>query len=88
VALLARATDWFERLTSGQASSVAQIAQAESVTTAYVTRVTHLALLAPDIVQSIVRGEHPPALNADRLTRQVPLPMDWTEQRALLGFDR
>jgi hypothetical protein len=39
-------------------------------------------------VQSIVRGEHPPALNADRLISQVPLPMDWNEQRALLGFDR
>jgi len=88
VALLARATDWFERLTSGQANSVAQIAQAEGVTTAYVTRVTHLALLAPDIVQRIVRGDHPPALNADRLIRQLPLPMDWTEQRAVLGFDR
>jgi hypothetical protein len=53
-----------------------------------VTRVTHLALLAPDIVQSIVRGEHPPSLNADRLIRQVPLPMVWNEQRALLGFER
>ena len=76
MALLARATDWFERLTSGQANSVAQIAQAEDVTTAYVTRVTHLALLAPDIVQSIVRGDHPPALTAERLIPLVPLPMD------------
>ena len=88
VALLARAADWFGRLTSGQASSVAQIAQAEGVTNAYVTRVTHLAFLAPDIVQGIVRGDQPPALNAERLIRQVPLPMDWTEQRALLKPDR
>jgi hypothetical protein len=58
------------------------------VTTACVTRVNHLVMLEPDIVQSIVRGEHPPALNADRLISQVPLPMDWNEQRALLGFDR
>ena len=76
VALLARATDWFERLTSGQANSVAQIAQAEGVTNAYVIRVTHLAMLAPDIVQTITRGDHPPALTAERLIPLVPLPMD------------
>jgi len=87
VALLARATDWFGRLTSGQANSIAEIALAEGVSTVYVTRVTHLAMLAPDIVQSIGRGDHPPALNAERLIHLVPLPMDWTEQRALLGFD-
>lgn len=56
--------------------------------TAYVTRVTHLVILAPDTVQSIVRGVHPPALNAERLIRQLRLPMDWSEQRTLLGFDR
>jgi hypothetical protein len=88
VGLLARAKDWFGRLTSGQTQSVAEIAQAEGVTTAYVTRVTYLAMLAPDIVQSITRGDHPPTLNAGRLIRQVPLPMDWAEQRALLGLDR
>jgi len=88
VALLARATDWFGRLTSGQANSVAQIAQGEGVTNAYVIRVTHLAMLAPDIVQKITRGDHPPGLNTERLIHLVPLPMDWTEQRALLGFDR
>jgi len=52
----------------------------------YVTRVMHLGLLAPDIVQRIVRGEHPPAITSDSLIRMTPLPCDWTEQRALLGF--
>ena len=52
----------------------------------YVTRVMHLGLLAPDIVQRIVRGEHPPAITSDSLIRMKPLPCDWTEQRALLGF--
>ena len=85
---LARATDWFGRLTSGQAQSVSEIAQAEGVTNAYVIRVTDLAVLAPDILQSTKRGDHPPALNAERPIHLVPLPMDWSEQRALLGFDR
>ena len=51
-------------------------------------RVVHLAFLAPDIVQRIARGEHSPQLNAQRLIKAVPLPMDWAEQRALLEFDR
>ena len=87
VALVARAADWFGRLTSGQ-SHIGQIALAEGVTTSYVRRVTYLGTLAPDIVQSIFRGDHPPALNAERLIHMVPLPMDWSEQPALLGFDR
>lgn len=51
-------------------------------------RVTHLAMLAPDIVQGIVRGDRPPPLDTERLIRQVPLPMHWKKQRAVLGFDR
>ncbi|MCU0937858.1 MAG: hypothetical protein MUC86_01675 [Burkholderiaceae bacterium] len=71
-----------------QAQSVDEIAQTEGVTNACLTRVTHLAMLAPDIVQNVVRGDHPPALNADRLIHRSPLPMDWTGQRALPGFHR
>ncbi|MEN6584896.1 MAG: hypothetical protein ABFE02_02445 [Sulfuricella sp.] len=51
------------------------------------TRVTYLAFLAPDIVQRIVRGDHPLELNAERLLRMVPLPVDWDEQRVLLGMN-
>ena len=56
-------------------------------TSSYVSRVLHLAFLAPDIVQRIASG-HSPQLNARQLIRQVPLPIDWTQQRELLGVDR
>ena len=46
----------------------------------------YLAFLAPDIVQRIVRGDHPMELTADRLIRMVPLPHGWEEQRVLLGL--
>ena len=49
--------------------------------------IVQLALLAPDIVQALEQGEYPVELNATRLTRMVPLPMDWDEQRALLGMN-
>ena len=86
VGLLAKAQDWLGRLTSGRSTSIAAIAAEAGVGPWYVTRVMYLALLAPDIVQRIVRGEHPPAITSDRLIRLTPLPCDWTAQRSLLGF--
>jgi hypothetical protein len=38
-----------------------------------------LALLAPDIVESIVRGEEPSGLSLEKLTKGVP--MQWKKQR-------
>ena len=88
LALLAKAQDWLGQLTSGRSNSIGGIAQAQRVTTSYVSRVVHLAFLAPDIVQRIARGDHSPQFNARQLIRQVPLPIDWAQQRALLSFDR
>ena len=55
-AIVAKAHDWFARLSSGRRDSVGAIAREERVTSSYVTRVVHLAFLAPDIVQRILRG--------------------------------
>ena len=85
-AIVAKAHDWFARLSSGRRDSVGAIAREERVTSSYVTRVVHLAFLAPDIVQRILRGDHPLELNAERLIRIVPLPPAWGEQRALLAM--
>jgi site-specific DNA recombinase len=87
VALISKAHDWFERLSSGRCDSVQAIAQQEQIATvAYVMRVIHLAFLAPDIVQAIVRGEQPMEVTVDRLMRMGPLPMAWEDQRELLGM--
>jgi len=88
VALVAKAQQWFACLSSGRSETVQAIAQAEGVTGSHVTRVMYLAFLAPDIVQRIVRGDHPMALDVTRLIRSVPLPLAWDEQRTLLGMDR
>ena len=60
IALLARAHDWFARLSSGSDDYVSTIALEDGVSPSYVTRVIYFAFLAPDIVQRIVRGEHHP----------------------------
>ena len=86
VALLAKAHDWFERLTSGRVVSINAIAKEEKVSSAYVTRVMYLAFLDPGIAQMILKGDHPLELNADRLMKMGPFPLSWNEQRVLLGM--
>jgi site-specific DNA recombinase len=65
---------------------VLAIAQEHRLASADVTRVVYLAFLAPDIVQTIVRGEQPIELNVKRLLAIARLPMDWAEQRRVLGL--
>ena len=83
---IAKAHDWFERLTSGKAKSIKDIAVAEGVTNSYVRKIIHRAFLAPDIVRAILNGTQPPDLNLESLKKFIPLPIDWNEQRKLLGF--
>lgn len=57
IRLITRSHDWTMRLISGRAKSVREIAEAEEVTSTYVTRLVHVGPLAPDLMRSIVRGE-------------------------------
>ena len=44
-------------------------------------------LTAPGITAAIINGRNPPQLTAKKLMRLTPqLPIDWAEQRKLLGF--
>lgn len=83
--MLAKARDWYEKLTL-RGLSLAQISQAAQISVKYVGRILQLALLAPDIVQALEQGDYPMELTATKLSRMVPLPMDWEEQRQLLGM--
>jgi hypothetical protein len=86
VKAVVRGRDWFERIASGQAESFAEIARAEGVTGRYVAHVIPLAFLAPDIVARILAGTQPVDLTAQKLIKRIDLPLDWVEQRTLLGF--
>jgi site-specific DNA recombinase len=86
VTLLAKAQRWFSALQAGQYPSVLAIAQEHGVATKEVTQVIYLAFIAPDIVQKIARGEQPMDLGGRKLQSMVPLPLEWGEQRRLLGF--
>jgi site-specific DNA recombinase len=88
VALLAKGQRWFSALQAGQYPSVLAIAQEHGVATKEATQVIYLAFMAPDIVQKIARGEQPMDLGVRKLQSMVPLPLEWGEQRRLLGFAR
>lgn len=81
-----KAQDWLEQLTSGKTTSLGAIAKAEGVTTTHVTNIINRAFLAPDIMRMILNGTQPASLTSDSLKRALPLPLDWENQRNLLGI--
>ena len=68
-----------------KAASLAQLAEAENVSPRLIANHLPVAFLAPDIIELIVTGRHPPGLSVTRLRRTI-LPMLWDEQRAALGI--
>ena len=81
---VARGHVWYERLLSGQATSLRAIAREHGVTPRYVGRLLRYAFLAPEIVEAILQGQQPPQLTLARLGKNLPL--DWTEQHQALGY--
>ncbi|HBK43064.1 MULTISPECIES: recombinase family protein [unclassified Polynucleobacter] len=86
IASIRKAQDWLGQLTSGKTLSLGEIANAEGVTTTHVTNIINRAFLAPDIVRLILNGTQPATLTSDSLKRMLPLPLDWEEQRNVLGI--
>jgi hypothetical protein len=86
VALLSRANRWFRALRTGERDSILSIAQEHRQASRDVTRTVYLAFLAPDIVERLARGEQPIGMGVRRLMAMSPLPLDWAEQRKVLGF--
>jgi hypothetical protein len=81
VKAVARGYCWYEKLVSGNGSSVRSLARELGMNKRYVARIVRCALLAPDIVEKILEGRQSPQLTLDRLFDQVP--PSWAEQRKL-----
>jgi hypothetical protein len=79
---LARSWRWQRMLDDGVSASVSDIGDAENISKSYVSRILRLALLAPDIVESILAGRTDQAITLERLER--PLPASWEAQRTVL----
>jgi|SRR5579872_1495756 len=79
---IARAYRWREMLEDGDYATIREIANAEKINETYVGRVLRLTLLAPDIIEAILNGRQPAALQLDTLMRLYPV--EWEHQRAKL----
>jgi DNA invertase Pin-like site-specific DNA recombinase len=82
--LIGQARTWFDLLTSGEASTVREIAKRENVNEHEITRVLHLAFLSPRIVEDILDGRQAEGVSVYRLRRLSSIPFDWAEQVELL----
>jgi hypothetical protein len=75
VKALARSHRWQRMLDEGVYPTVSEIGDAENISKSYVSRILRLALLAPDIVDTILAGKADRSLVVERLER--PLPAGW-----------
>jgi ParB-like chromosome segregation protein Spo0J len=76
---LARAHYWQELLDQGHFASISDLAEALEVDRSYVGRILRLTLIAPEIVEAILRGEEPSGLSLAKLTSE--LPVFWSDQQ-------
>jgi hypothetical protein len=81
---LVRAHRWRRRIETGQAKSIADLAEQEGVTDAYVCRLLPLTCLAPDIVEAILDGRQPEGLRPAEVLGNGPLL--WNDQRVNCGL--
>ena len=81
---VAKARAWYEQLISGQAKTREEIGRKHGISGQQVARLLPCAWLAPDIVEAILEGRQPKGLTVKRLLEKFPL--DWVEQRRILGF--
>jgi hypothetical protein len=77
VKALARAWRWQRMLEEGRFATLAELAKAERIGPAYISRILRLTLLAPDIAECILEGR--PGFDLTQLIKACPV--DWEGQR-------
>jgi site-specific DNA recombinase len=81
---VARGYQWRCQLFGGEVGSVAELARNAGVSSRYVMRTVRMGSLAPDIVEAILEGRQTAAVNLEVFRK--PIPLEWSEQRLMLGF--
>lgn len=76
---------WLDQLVQGDVPDLATIAARENRSERSVRMIVSLAFLAPDIVKAAIDGTLPRGHGLSTLT---DLPMDWAEQRMVVGLVR
>ncbi len=85
IKLVAHAHAWLDAVTSGRVASINELSGQLKRSRTYISPVIRVAFLAPDITESILAGTQPVDLKSADLLNNLPL--DWPDQRRVLGFD-
>ena len=85
VKLIVKAHAARQALLSAGGRSLADVSKAEGYEPHYFAVLVKLSYLAPDITAAILVGRQPARLNRQALARIRKLPIDWTEQRQMIG---
>jgi site-specific DNA recombinase len=83
---IGRAHRFHDMLVNHETARFADLALNEKLHRSYLSQVLRLAYLAPDITVAILEGRQPRDLTATALIEHPRLPLNWQEQRAVLGF--
>jgi site-specific DNA recombinase len=86
VKLVVKAQMAREALASAGERNVHDLAEEQGYSKDYFGVLLRISYLAPDIVTAILDGRQPVQLNRQRLARTTNLPIDWQQQREMLGF--
>ncbi len=86
IALIKRAHTYLDQLTFVPGQTISEIATRNNVPASEVSRTLPVGFLDPTITKAILAGNQPVDLTVDALLRIPDLPMDWDEQRRMLGF--
>jgi hypothetical protein len=76
VKALVRAHRWRDMLESGKYDTVRDLAKAEAINESYLGRILRLTLLSPSLIEAILEGRQPAALELDDLLKQFPVEWD------------
>ena len=71
---------WQQQLDNGTYASLEALARREGRDISTVSRILHLGLMAPSLVETCLAGQQPRTLNLKWLQRHR-LPNDWTAQQ-------
>lgn len=82
-----KANSWWNKLVSGEAKSIRDLAKQVGTNERYVAWVLRLKHLAPDMIEAILDGHQPPEWTTDTFIKARKFPYDWDAQRRLFGFD-
>ena len=81
---IGQAFEWKAMIDNGEVNSISDLSRRLQTNESYTGRIVRLSLLAPDIIESILKGRQPKYLTLTDLLK--PFPLDWNEQREQLGF--